>query len=298
MNLKYILLLLSALLILEIKGQKNEKEVKLTGEAEIMLTLDQTPRQVIKTATEQAKVLAMAEEFGETIESEESFIMKSSNNTYNDDYSLTINSLCKGDWLGDTKKPVVETLLKDGDIYYKVKVEGIARKVTMAPIDFKVTTMRCPDVKCRTKDFADQEPLYVLFNSPLAGYLAIYLQRQDDDTLYCLLPYPSNKEKIFRVKEDIDYTLFSYDHAENPDEAEEYVMFADGKSSKLFLHVIFSQTQFVKERDVQNLSALNDEEFTTPSQLWLFDFEKWLRKNRIHDPKMQYETYEIYVSPN
>lgn len=237
-------------------------------------------------AQNQARLKAIAEEFGT--------IVAQTNLTHidtNDDKSSTRFSSygstdVKGEWIEDTGKPEFSESYEGGTLVVTCKVKGKAREIVSSKIDLHAKVL-CNGTEDRFEGdrFKSGDELYLSFQSPVDGYLAVYLV-DDDEQVQCLLPYTSQTNGIYQVVANRKYILFS-EKAAPHDQVDEYVLTANHDLEHNQLYVIFSPNEFVKAVDEAS-SRVADGKGTGgfPREVSFDDFHKWLAKCRRHDKDM------------
>ena len=268
-----------------------QKTVKVCGEYTCRAPENVSLEQAKKTVLEQAKLAALAEEFGSTVSQWNSSIIKNENGKSDISFFSLGGSEVNGEWIEDLN-------IKYGDPYYdkemlviSVSVCGKAREITKANIDFSAKVLNDAEKKYETDNFNDGQNIYLAFRSPVNGYLAVYLV-DEDETAFCLLPYSKDPTGKVPVKAGQEYIFFSPKHA-NPTEKQfvedGYTLSCDSKSIETnFLYIIFSPNEFIKANDIQKNKKL-------PRELSFEDFRKWLAKNKQRDKDMQEEVKSLTI---
>lgn len=248
-----------------------------------------------KTALYRARIQALADEFGTIVSNHTSTIVSNENGNSSIDFSSLGSSLVKGEWIETIGKPEFEIKYEQGTLIVKCHVEGRAREIRTAAIQFKAKILRNgTDTRYESYDFRNNDDMYLSFSSPSDGYLAVYLV-DSRQTAYCLLPYSSSSEGFVKTRANADYILFSKEHAHpyfDPSEIDEYTLFTDKSSETDHIYVIFSQNKFIKAIDVEG----HHEERILPRELSFEDFQKWLTRNRILDSDMQIDVKTVTIT--
>ena len=202
-------------------------------------------------------------------------------------------SSVKGEWIETTGEPEYRIVYSDAGLAINVKVRGKAREIVSAGIDINAKILRNgTDDRFESEDFKDGDQLYLAFSSPVPGYLGVYLF-DGADNVYCLLPYRSQVDGIYRTEAGRRYLFFSSDNAQSPvtpDIVDEYVMTCNGQTELNRIYVIFSPREFYKADDMHQGDA------ALPRALSFEDFSRWLSSCRSRDDRMCVETRDITVS--
>lgn len=238
---------------------------------------DITLKEAKRKCIELAKAAAIKAEFGELITSD----VIDSNVEINGEsagsyYWENTVAIAKGDWLGDTEKPSLDIVYKDGDLVFTAEVHGMAREILQAKTDLKWEVLKDGhDKKVPAASFENGDRIYVKFRSPAEGYVAIYLIVGDDDTA-CLLPYPKDEDGRFPVKGNRDYLFF--DKSVDPS-AYHYKLNTKRPQEDNQLVIIFSPNSFTKCNDITG-------DRFHPNSLSTHDFQRWLLKCQREDREM------------
>ena len=253
-------------------------------------SLNETVEQAKEKAVERAKNKAIAEEFGTIVSQYNSTWIVNDGKSSNVDFNSIGSSDVKGDWIEDIDEPEFKKIeLADNMIIVTVKVKGKAREIINAAIDFKAILLRNgTEDKFESDRFRQGDDLYLSFQSPVKGFLAVYLI-DSDRRATCLLPYPTQEEGAYPIKANEKYIFFNIDKAANDEKdiVEEYTMTCERSMELNQIYVIFSPVPFTKA---------NDELIDDMRCLDYKSFDKWLVKQRKHDVKMNLRSIPITIT--
>jgi len=280
---------LSLLLILFAISLSAQKTVKVCGEYTCHASEDVSLEQAKKMVLEQAKLAAMAEEFGTTISQWNSTVVKNDNGKSDISFLSLSGSEVKGEWLEDIKIEYGKPYYEQDMLILSVSVCGKAREIVSAGVDFSAKVLNSAESKYETTDFHNGEDIYLSFRSPVDGYLAVYLV-DSDQKAFCLLPYMNDPTGKVQIKSGKDYLFFSEKYAEKAEKniVSEYTMTCSKSAEQNILYIIFSPNEFTKANDVAGDEAL-------PRELSFEDFQKWLAKNRQKDKDMKVENRSLTI---
>lgn len=246
-----------------------------------------------RIAIERARIKALAEKYGTSIQSTTATAIKSRGESTDVDISALAFSEVKGEWLKDTRTPEVVFLgYEQNMLLFRARVWGQTRAIATT-VDFEVQILRNgTDPKFRSDSFYVGDDLYLYFRTPVAGYLAVYLI-DDLDTAYCLLPYSRDPSGVVKVKNNRDYVFFSTQCAD--EQMAPYVdeLYVTSEKAIAYnqIYVVFSPVEFSKANDVQRRSG----KFLLPRETSLKEFQQWLAKGRVRDTKMVVKQYTILI---
>lgn len=288
--MKHILLLLSILVTLPVFSQKMKTvEGEYTYHAPENVTLEEANRM----ALDRAKIQALADAFGTIVSQTNATHVQNRNGSSDIDFLSVGGSEVKGEWIETVGEPQYDISYKQGMLVVKVSVKGKAREIVSAQIDIKAKVLRNgTEDKFESDEFRDGDDLYLSFVSPVSGYLAVYLVDAEQKA-YCLLPYRSQTDGIYKVEANRRYVFFNIKEA-SPQErqyVDEYVMTCSRSSEYNHIYIIFSPQPFAKAAD--NTSAE-----TLPRELNFEDFQKWLVRYRKIDANMMLEKKFVKIYKN
>lgn len=266
-----------------------QTEKRVEGEYTYYTPQDVSLETAKATAIEQARIQALANAFGTLVEQTTLTRQQNVNGQSSVNMLALGESTVKGEWLKDTKEPETEVSYQENFLMVTARVWGLARELVSVPIDISVKVLKNGTLDRFEDDrFRDGDDVYLSFQSPTKGYLAVYLTDEKGDA-FCFLPYAGDIDGMFEVKANKPYVLFSSNHAERGEACDEYVLTCDKELERNMLYVIFSPHPFVKANDnaAPMKVKVGADELELPRQLAYRDFQRWLLRNRRMDPKMQ-----------
>lgn len=277
--LKFLIILLFVVCNLNCLAQK-EKRVEATYiyRASDNVTMEHAKR----TALERAQLEAIADAFGTNISQHNSTRLANENGNSSVDFFSISSSDVNGEWIETIGEPHYDISYQQGMLVVTCSVKGVIREITTAAIDIKAKVLRNgTEDKFECSEFCDGDDMYLSFQSPVDGYLAVYLI-DNEGNAFCLLPYRNQTDGIYKVKANQRYVFFSSSSvsAEQRNLVDEYVMTADKSNETNQLVVAFSTNKFVKANDYDMSESL-------PRETSREDFHKWLSKIKQKDIQFQ-----------
>lgn len=249
-----------------------------------------TVEQAKRTALERAMIQALADEFG-TIVSQQNVTRVENHAGHSDiDFLSVGGSEVKGEWIETIGEPIYNIRYEGDMLIITCKVKGNAREITSAGIDFQAKVLRNgTEDKFESDQFRDGDDLFLSFQSPVSGYLAVYLVDASRQA-YCLLPYRNQTEGIYPIKANQHYLFFNIKEAPQSERpyVDEYVMTCENEAEHNQLYIIFSPNQFVKALD----NATDDR---LPREISYTDFQQWLAKCRKRDKDMKLQIIPMTI---
>ena len=237
-------------------------------------------------ALKQAQLKAIAEEFGTIVSQTNLTRIEGNNEQSTTRFSSFGSSDVKGEWIETKGKPEYTVSYEEGMLIVSCKVEGKAREIVSSQMDILAKVLRNgTEDRFESEQFKSGDDLFLSFQSPVNGYLAVYLV-DDDEQVQCLLPYRDQKDGIYKVEANRRYVLFS--EKDDPrGNVDEYTLEANRSLEHNQVYVIFSPNQFVKAVDKASQKVSDSKQIAGyPRELSFEDFHKWLAKCRRYDKEM------------
>lgn len=289
MNLRHILFLLAVAVTL---GAAADDIKTVEGVSTFYGESSHSLNDCKRFALEQARIAALAREFGTSV-SQDIYQRDIVSGTTESSYFNMLNSTeVNGEWIADDGEPHYDIGYGADNLpVVTCRVKGKARKITNMATEFAATVLRNGNEE-RFADtrFHEGDEMKVLFRAPVDGYLLIYLV-DDANTAYSLLPYSNASDGIVRVKRDRDYVFFDAAKADKAfGEPDELIMtLAPGNTvEQNHCYVIFSPEPFTKALDRAGKEM-------QPRVLSHADFQKWLVNCRKRDPKMGMKVMHLQI---
>lgn len=274
-----VLLLLSLSCVVTTSAQRVQT---ISGEYTYYAPENVSLEQAKRTAIERAKIEAIAAEFGTNISQTNTSSIVNSSTEASSTFSSIGSTEVKGDWLADTKEPVIVINYNDGMLVVTAKVEGKVRERVNAEYDLDIATL-CNGIESEV--FHNNDRFAVRFRTSKKGYIAIFLIDDNVEQAYCLLPYEAADGSSREISNKEEYEFLSTQDPMYP-YCEETILTTDQKIDHNRLIIIFSTNEFYM--------PLTDRGEFLP-ELCLEDFNKWLNKNRVRDEYMSVITKIVEI---
>lgn len=258
------------------------KTVKHTAKytAPLSMSIDEAKLAAIEYAKSEALKVAFGQMLSSHTFSEEMII----DGREIDNFQMLYNTLSKGIWLEDLDDPKVEDpVLNEFDRMMEITatVRGKVRELVTTPIDLNVKLLRnAADVRNEESNFKSGDDMYIYFNSPVDGYLIVYVAGIDG-MVQTLLPLTDNTGGSIKVSANKDYMFFA-PNDEHTDDFEGLTLTCDGSVEYNRFYFLFSPNPIVKARDNESTKVLSDG-LVAPRELSERDFRKWMVSNMDHD---------------
>ena len=255
-----------------------------------------TIEQAKRTAVERAKIQALATEFGTIVSQSSTTSIANINGESSTNVLVLSGSDVKGEWIEDLGEPKVQVNYEGDMLVVTAKVKGKAREILSAGVDFTSKILRNgKEDKFESDDFKNGDDLYLAFQTPAKGYLAVYLV-DAENMAYCLLPYRNQTDGIYPVNANQRYLFFCPEEAPEGERAlvDEYALTCERQMEYNYIYVIFSRNQFTKANDAASNKQI-DGYAGAPRELSYEDFQKWLSKCMKHDAEMNMKKIPIII---
>lgn len=227
--------------------------------------------QARETAIARARAQAIAEEFGMTVNQVTSVMVENNNGNSSTDFMSLGGSELKGEWIEDLEEPVFEYITDGANLAIKVRIKGRIResKGSKVMVETKILRNGIMDSH-ETDQFVSGDDLYISFNSPIGGFIAIYLLDTENNA-FCLLPYQSQTDGIFQIKANQKYMFFHPDHHHGVNQADVDRITVDTEADRERNRILifFSPNKFFKGADSKQSVDL-------PRVMNQNDFQKWM----------------------
>ncbi len=257
---------------------------------------EESPSQSEKTAFFRARCKALENEFGAMTGSQTDIVTMNDNGNTSVRFRQHGGTEIKADWLKTIKEEVRKRAwTDDGFMVIEVYVEGMAREIVSASVDFEYHLLRNGD-KLENEDdrFRNNDRMALSFKAPVDGYLAVYIT--DDSRAYCMLPYKEQTDGIYRIKANKEYIFFHENHAQLTERGYDLRMrlVTDKQQEDNTVYIIFSQKPFTKKTDSEG-SVVRDN-LVLVRNVAIEEFEDWLYKCQRQDEQLRVEKKPILIT--
>ena len=246
-----------------------------------------------RTALDRAKIQAIADEFGTIVSQSTSTVISTKNGESDSHFFAIGGSDVKGEWIETIGEPKYNIDYKNNQLVVICTVKGKAREIVSAGIEYIAKPLRNgTSLKFESKDFKDGDDLYLFFNTPVDGFLAIYLLDETSQTVYNILPYKEQSIPAIEVKANQEYIFFSREKADKDLRrlVDEYTLSCDNDKEFNTLYILFSPNDIGKRNGFD--SSIEDK----PDNISLKNFKQWLSKALSKDRNLQFQEINITIS--
>lgn len=244
-----------------------------------------------RTALERAQISAIAEAFGTDISQHNSTRVTNKNGHSDVDFLSLSSSEVKGEWIETIGEPEYTIHYQQGMLVVKCTIKGNIREIVSAAIDIKAKVLRNgTEDRFESSEFRSGDDMYLSFQSPVDGYLAIYLLDDNGDA-FCLLPYRNQTDGIQKIAANTPYIFFSEKDVALADRmiVDEYTLTCEHNTENNQIYIIFSPNIFVKANDFDMGEYL-------PREIEARVFQRWLAKVRRKDKYLNFCSKQITIT--
>ena len=284
------LVILFILLALSSASQKIQKvSATYTYYAPETMSVEEAKR----TALDRAKIQAIADGFGTIVSQSTSTIISNKNGQSDTQFFSLGGSDVKGEWIETIGEPVYNVDFENHFLVVVCSIKGKVREITQSKVDFIAKPLRNgTTLKYQSTDFHDGDDMYLYFESPIDGFLSIYLLDEMAQTVYSILPYKAENIATTPIIGNKEYVFFSIREADKKEKSkvDEYNLSCDLDKEFNTLYIIFSPSQFNRKNgfasDFENV----------PNNISYKEFQQWLSKAMTKDKNIQTTQISITIS--
>lgn len=246
-----------------------------------------------RVALDRAKIQAIADEFGTIVSQSTSTVITNKNGESDTQFFALGGSDVKGEWIETIGKPKYQLKFENHFLIVECSVKGKAREIVSAKIEFEAKTLRNgTELRFGDVNFRDGDDLYLYFQSPINGYLAVYLLDELSQTVYCILPYKAQTFSAYPVLANKEYVMFSRKEADKSERpiVDEYTLSCENNKEFNTLYTLFSPSLIGKR------NGFDDSIEDKPDNISFKDFKSWLSKTLSKDSNIQFQEINISIS--
>lgn len=245
-----------------------------------------------REALNRAQIEAIANEFGTLIgQNNITFTRNKNGNSQMKFHSLRWSDV-KGEWLETIGKPTYDINYDNNFLIVKCNVKGKAREISRAIIDILAKPLKNgTDLRYEAYNFNDGDDFFLYFESPVDGYISVYLLDEFNQIVYNILPYKAQNSASSRIVANKEYIFFSKDHVDNNErkEVDEYTLTADLGREFNTLYILFSPKEIGTQR------GFSSEDYALPASISFIEFQSWLSRTLSRDKNLQLIQYPLTI---
>jgi len=259
-----------------------------SGEYTYVVPSNQSLDEARKIALDKAKLKIIEDEFGTAVGVNE--LSKTTNiDGVSSSMFLSVGELeVKGEWIATVGEPTVTTIFSGENLAINVKLTGKIREITSSQVDLEIRILQNGIASKNESDtFRDKDDIFILFKTPVKGYVAVY--HYDSDGVFRLLPYYGQDGSGVPVKGGVEYLFFekhstgvalSSEVSKINKPESNYKVDCKNSLDLCRYYIVFSPNEFSIANDVK------DPETNIPATVEIGSFQKWMIKAKKQDPDM------------
>lgn len=245
-----------------------------------------------RIALERAKLQAIADEFGTIVSQSTSSVMSNKNGESDTQFYSFGGTDIKGEWIETIGEPSYDIQFKDNLVIVTCSVKGKAREITSTKIDFIAKPLRNgTSLKYESTEFKDGDDLYLYFQSPVNGYLRVFLLDEAAKTVYFILPYKDEQKSSVEIIGGKEYIFFSVKDTDKSfrGKVDEYCLNCTTDYEFNILYILFSPNGIGQPNNYE--STMID----IPDYMFFPEYKKWLLKSLNSDKKLQMTSFNLII---
>ena len=273
-----------------------QRTVTASGTYTYYAPMNVTLEQAELTAIERTKIDIIEKEFG-TVVGVSNYTEVVNEGEYSSVKFLSLGeSEVKGEWIETIGSPIIDRRIENNLLVITVTLKGRIREIKTAKIDLDTKVLRNGIAdKYESDSFKDGDDFFVSFQSPVDGYVAIYLY--DLSGVNRLLPMKYSGHTAYFVSADTKYVFFADGVSRYEDIAtknqnaihSDYGLTCEGDSETNRIYIVFSPNPFTTASD-----TISDD-VTAPASIDFDGFQKWLAKCRKRDSDMVLRIRDVVI---
>jgi hypothetical protein len=233
MKTRFFILLL-ALVSVTVYAQRT---VNACGEVDYIVPETQTLVEAKQTAITQARLKAIADEFGTVVSQTNTTAMHTNNGKTNSSFNSFSENEVRGIWISDTKEPEVTVKYRNEMMVIHAEVCGKVREQKREMVELQVKPL---NNGFESTNFKNNDRFSVSFKSAASGYVAVFIRDDNNDIVNVMMPYEGSDGNAREVKSNKEYLFLCTRDPEYPYD-EETILTTSKSIENNTLIVVFSQ---------------------------------------------------------
>ena len=274
-----LFILLLALVSITVYAQRT---VNACGEVDYIVPETQTLVEAKQTAINQARLKAIADEFGTVVSQTNTTAMHTNNGKTNSSFNSFSENEVRGIWISNTKEPEVTVKYRNDMMVIHAEVCGKVREQKREMVELQVRPL---NNGFESTNFKNNDRFSVSFKAAASGYVAVFIRDDNNDIVNVMMPYENSDGNAREVKSNKEYLFLCTKDPEYPYD-EETILTTSKSIENNTLIVVFSQKKF-------HISLSNMGEFVP--EVENSKFQKWLHGLRVYDTTAQAEEIVLTI---
>lgn len=259
-----------------------QRIVNACGEVDYVAPETQTLAEAKQTAITQARLKAIADEFGTVVSQTNTTAMHNANGKSSTSFNSYSENEVRGIWISDTKEPEVSVKYRNDMMVIHAEVCGKVREQKQSAVELQIKPL---NKGIESTLFKNNDRFSLSFKSAASGYVAVFIRDDDNEIVNVMMPYDNGDGNAREVKSNKEYLFLSTKDSEYP-YGEETILTTSKSVENNTLIVVFSQKKF-------HISLSNKGEFVP--EVENSKFKKWLHGLRVYDTTAQVEEIVLTI---
>lgn len=268
--------------ILSFVGLSAQRQVNACGEVDYVVPETQTLVEAKQAAITQARLKAIADEFGTIVSQSNTTAMHNKDGKTSSSFTSFSENEVRGIWISDTKEPEVTVKYRNEVMIIHAEVCGKVREQKREMVELQIKPL---NNGFESTNFKNNDRFSVSFKSAASGYVAVFIRDDNNDVVNVMLPYDDSDGNAREVKSNKEYLFLCTKDPEYPYD-EETILTTSKSIENNTLIVVFSQKKF-------HISLSNKGEFVP--EVENSKFQKWLHGLRVYDTTAQAEEIVLTI---
>ena len=281
-------LLLSLVLLLPMCVMA-QRMVKACGEVDYVVLESQSQAEAKRIALARARTQAIADEFGTVVHQTTTTAMHTTSESSNVDFNSFSENEVRGIWIEDTREPEISMSYRDNLLVIHASVCGKIRELKQNKTELSIRVLNDgkTDEGIETTHFRNNDRISVAFQSPVKGYVALFIREENTGLVHIMMPYDTENADGYarEVKSNREYVFLNSQDPQYP-YSTPTILTTDRSIENNTLIVVFSEQSF-------RLSLTHKGEFVP--EVENAKFQKWLHGLRVHDTTAQVEEIVLTI---
>lgn len=259
-----------------------QRIVSACGEVDYVVPETQTLVEAKQTAITQARLKAIANEFGTIVSQTNTTAMHTKGGKTNSSFNSYSENEVRGIWISDTKEPEVSITYDKNMMVIHADVCGKVREQKQSAVELLIKPL---NKGVESTLFKNKDRFALSFKAAASGYVAVFIRDDDNEMVNVMMPYDNGDGNARDVKSNKEYLFLCTKDPEYPYE-EETILTTSKSVENNTLIVVFSQKKF-------HISLSNKGEFVP--EVENSKFQKWLHGLRVYDTTAQVEEIVLTI---
>ena len=281
-------LLLSLILLLPMCVMA-QRMVKACGEVDYVVPESQSQAEAKRIALARARTQAIADEVGTVVHHTTTTAMHTTSESSNVDFNSFSENEVRGIWIEDTREPEISMSYRDNLLVIHASVCGKIRELKQNKTELSIRVLNDgkTDEGIETTHFRNNDRISVAFQSPVKGYVALFIREENTGLVHIMMPYDTENADGYarEVKSNREYVFLNSQDPQYPYPTPT-ILTTDRSIENNTLLVVFSEQSF-------RLSLTHKGEFVP--EVENAKFQKWLHGLRVHDTTAQVEEIVLTI---